>query len=116
MDAKSRFRLLVITVAVAGAALTGCGGATGGGSQPTVAKSKLQSLAKAELEAAAGKKAKSVECEDGIAGVVGATQRCVLTAKDGTRIGLTATVEGVDGDGDKANVNVDFKVDDKPMG
>lgn len=113
---KSRTRLLIATAAIAAAALTGCGGAEQVDSPPTVAKTRLQSLAKAELEAAAGKKAKSVECEDGIAGVVGTTQRCVLTAKDGTKIGLTATVKGVEGDGKDANVNVDFKVDDKPIG
>ncbi|WP_445277971.1 DUF4333 domain-containing protein [Streptomyces sp. DSM 41033] len=49
-------------------------------------------------------------CEDGIVGKVGATQRCVLTAKDGTKYGVTATVKTVESD----NVNIDFKVDDKP--
>lgn len=115
-DVKSRLRLVIIAAAAVGAVLSGCSGEVHVGSQPTVAKSKLQSLAKSKLEAAAGQKAKSVECEGGIAGEVGATQRCVLTAKDGTKIGLTATVKGVDGEGENGNVNIDFKVDDKPMG
>lgn len=115
-NVKSEVRLLVACVAVAGAVLSGCGGPAQIGSQPTVAKAKLQTLAKQKLEAAAGKKAKSVDCENGIVGKLGATQRCVLTAKDGSKIGVTATVKAVDGTGTGARVNVDFKVDDKPLG
>jgi hypothetical protein len=53
-----------------------------------------------------------VECDGDIEGTVGATQRCVLTAMDGTTIGVTATVLAVKGD----DVNNDFKADDHPMG
>jgi predicted thioesterase len=42
---------------------------------------------------------------------VGATQRCTLTALDGTTIGVTATVTAVNGD----DVSFDFKVDDEPQ-
>ncbi|MDF3336130.1 DUF4333 domain-containing protein [Mycolicibacterium septicum] len=109
-DVKAKLRVFVGAVMVGGVVLTGCGGGGSTGTQPTVAKTKLQALAKEKLEAAAKRKAKSVTCEDGIVGKVGATQRCVLTAKDGTKYGVTATVKTVESD----NVNIDFKVDDKP--
>ncbi|CRZ14557.1 DUF4333 domain-containing protein [Mycolicibacterium neworleansense] len=107
---KVKLRVLVAAVMLGGAVLTGCGGGGSAGSPPTVAKAKLQTLAKEKLEAAAKRKAKSVTCENGIPGRVGATQHCVLTAKDGTKYGVTATVKAVESD----NVNIDFKVDDKP--
>lgn len=109
-DVKAKLQVLVATAAVAGVALTGCGGGETAGAPPTVAKSKLQALAKDKLEAAAKRKAKSVTCDDGIVGKVGQTQHCVLTAKDGSKYGVTATVRAVE----SGNVNVDFKVDDKP--
>jgi Domain of unknown function (DUF4333) len=109
-DVKSKLHVLVAAAVVGGAVLTGCGGTEPVAPQPTVAKVKLQTLAKEKLEAAAKRKAKSVTCDDGIVGKVGATQHCVLTAKDGTKYGVTATVRAVESD----NVNIDFKVDDKP--
>jgi len=113
-DVRSRVGL-VVAGTVAALLLGACGGEPAGGSQPTVAKAKLQTLAKEKLEAAAKRKAKSVICEDGIVGEVGATQRCVLTAKDGTKIGVTARVDGIEGRGADARVSIDFKVDDKPI-
>lgn len=110
-DVKSKLRGLIAALAVGGMALTGCGGTEPAVAPPTVAKTKLQTMAKSKLETAAKRKAKSVTCDDGIVGEVGATQRCVLTAKDGTRYGVTATVRAVESD----NVKIDFKVDDKPM-
>ncbi|OBB13915.1 hypothetical protein A5761_18165 [Mycolicibacterium setense] len=109
-DVKAKLRVLVAAAMVGGAVLTGCGDGGSAGTQPTVAKAKLQTLAKEKLEAAAKRKAKSVTCEDGIVGKVGATQHCVLTAKDGSKYGVTATVQAVESD----NVKIDFKVDDKP--
>ncbi|MGV0812609.1 DUF4333 domain-containing protein [Mycolicibacterium boenickei] len=108
---KAKLHVLVAAAMLGGAVLTGCGGGEPAGPQPTVAKAKLQTLAKDKLEAAAKRKAKSVTCDDGIAGKVGETQHCVLTAKDGTKYGVTATVAAVE----SGNVKVDFKVDDKPM-
>ncbi|MGV0742668.1 DUF4333 domain-containing protein [Mycolicibacterium sp. XJ870] len=115
-DTKSRLRVLIVGAAVVGTLLTGCGGASDVGSHQVVAKAKLQAMVKEELQAAAGRKVKKVECQDDIAGEVGATQRCELTANDGSRIGLTATVKAVEGEGRDANVNIDVKVDDKPVG
>ncbi|MEV0670170.1 DUF4333 domain-containing protein [Mycobacterium sp. NPDC050441] len=108
-DVKAKLRVLVAAAMVGGAVLAGCGGQSTG-TQPTVAKTKLQTMAKEKLEAAAKRKAKSVTCDDGIVGKVGATQHCVLTAKDGSKYGVTATVKNIESD----KVNIDFKVDDKP--
>jgi hypothetical protein len=78
----------------------------------TVDKDRLAALGKEKLEQAAGQEADGVECDGDIEGTVGATQRCVLTALDGTKIGVTATVLAVKGD----DVNINFKADDHPMG
>ncbi|OMC34339.1 hypothetical protein A5740_00840 [Mycobacterium sp. GA-1841] len=109
-DVKATLRGVAAAMVVGGVLLTGCGGGESASPAPTVAKTKLQAMAKEKLEAAAKRKAKSVTCDDGIVGRVGATQHCVLTAKDGTKYGVTATVREVRSD----NVNIDFKVDDKP--
>jgi hypothetical protein len=77
----------------------------------TVDKDQLAAKAKEKLEQAAGQESKGVECDGDIEGTVGATQRCVLTAMDGTRIGVTATVTAVKGE----TVSIDFKADDHPM-
>ena len=100
---------LIAGVAVAAALLGGC---SASGSELTVSKADLESTAKEKLEAAAGQKSQGVECEGGVAGKVGATQRCVLTAEDGSTIGVTATVGSVEG----TTVNVNFKADDAPSG
>ena len=109
-DVNAKMRVLVVAAMVGAAVLTGCGGGESTATQPTVAKTKLQAMAKDKLEAAAKRKAKSVTCDDGIIGKVGTTQRCVLTAKDGSKYGVTATVKAVE----SGKVMVDFKVDDKP--
>lgn len=111
MDVKSKLHVYVVGAVLGAAMLTGCSANVEVGTPPTVAKTKLQSLAKEKMESAAGQKVKSVECEDGIEAKVGATQRCVLTAKDGSKIGLTATVKSVDG----GIPNINFKGDDKPL-
>lgn len=108
---NSTLRRLVVGGAVAGVLLTGCSGHAESGSQPELSKAQLQSEAKEKLEAAAKRKAKSVTCDDGIAGKVGATQHCVLTATNGTKYGVTATVKAVK----NGALNIDYKVDDKPM-
>lgn len=77
----------------------------------TVDKDQLAAKAKEKLEQAAGQESKGVECDGDIEGTVGATQRCVLTAMDGTMIGVTATVTAVKGE----TVSIDFKADDHPM-
>ena len=81
------------------------GSATDGGQGPPCV------AAKDKLEEAAGQESAGAECDGGVPAKVGATQRCVLTALDGTTIGVTATVTSVKGD----DVSVDFKADDEPQ-
>lgn len=98
-----------VAAAVGAVLLAGCGSEPD--PAPTVSKEQLQTIAKDKLETAAGAQARSVECEDGVAGKVGALQRCVLTAGDGSRIGVTATVTKVEGE----NVSFDVVADDAPL-
>ncbi len=102
----------MVGVALATVFSAGCSGQVEVGTERSMSKEQLQSFAKEKLEAAAGTKARSVECEGGVPAKVGATQRCILTAIDGTRIGVTATVSNVEGE----DVRVNVKVDDQPMG
>jgi hypothetical protein len=101
-----------ITVAVVAAGtlaaglLTGCATAAQVGGTATVSKTKLQSMAKEKLEAAAHAKARSVACEGGIESKMGATQRCVLTDSKGTKWSVTATVTAVKDDN---NTHIDFR-------
>jgi hypothetical protein len=77
-----------------------------------VDKDRLAASAKEKLEQAAGQEPEAVECDGDIEGPVASRQGCVLTATDGTTIGVTATVTAVKGD----DVSIDFKADDHPMG
>ena len=103
-----------LVIALAGAAmvvaaLSGCSFEASVGKY--VSKDELAKVAKVKMEEAVGQTAKSVVCDDDLEGKVGATQRCVLTANDGSRVGLTTTVTSVEG----ANVKFDVVADDKPM-
>ncbi|WP_396916664.1 DUF4333 domain-containing protein [Mycolicibacterium sp.] len=91
--------------------LAGCGGAAKVDNATVVSKTDLQKQAKEKLQAAAKKKAKSVVCEDGIEGTVGATQKCVLTSTDGKKWAVTATVTAVK-DG---KATIDFKTAKDPI-
>ncbi len=73
-------------------------------------RDQLAAVAKAQLEAAVGQPADSLVCDGDLRAELGATQRCVLTAGD-IRLGVTATVVGVDGD----TVQIDVQVDNRPM-
>lgn len=101
-----------IAAAVAAAALlAGCSGTAQEQPPTVVSKTDLQKQAKANLQTEAKKKAKSVVCEDGIEGTVGATQKCVLTGSDGRKWAVTATVTAVE-DG---IASIDFKVAKDPI-
>ena len=120
----SRMAMSVAGLAVVTALFAGCSGkvevgrVTQSGTSTTtteqavtVDKDQLAAKAKEKLEQAAGQESKGVECDGDNEGTVGATQRCVLTAMDGTTIGVTATVTAVKGE----TVSIDFKADDHPM-
>jgi hypothetical protein len=106
----ARTTSLVAGLAVAVAVLGGCSGSASVGGL-SVDKDRLASLAKQKLEEAAGQEAQGVVCDGDVPAKVGETQRCTLTATDGTTIGVTATVTAVNGD----DVSFDFKADDEPQ-
>jgi hypothetical protein len=107
---KARRASFIAGLAVAVTVLGGCSGSVSVGGL-TVDKDRLASLAKEKLEEAAGQESQGVVCDGDVPAKVGATQRCTLTALDGTTIGVTATVTAVNGD----DVEFNFKADDEPQ-
>lgn len=93
--------------------LTGCGVSVGNGSDdvPTLGTDDLEQEVATQLEAEVGTAPKAVTCDDPLPAEVDAQVRCVLTAPDDTRIGMTVTTTAVDGD----NVRFGIRVDQEPM-
>jgi hypothetical protein len=76
----------------------------------TIPKDDVAKQISDQLTQQVGHKPDSVTCPDNLKATVGATLRCQLT--DGTtKLGVTATVTGVQG----GNVKYDIKVDDQPQ-
>ncbi|MGV9797643.1 DUF4333 domain-containing protein [Mycobacterium sp. NPDC003449] len=101
-------KVLAAAILVAAGLLGAC---SSGADEPGgVAKDKLASEVKTQLEAQVGSKADSVTCDGNLEAKVGATQKCELTA-EGAKLGVTVKATAVDGD----NVKFDAKVDDEPM-
>lgn len=76
----------------------------------TVQRAALEKEISSELAAQVGRTPDSVTCPaQGLAGTVGRTQRCTLSA-DGQTYGVTLTVTAAQG----ADVKFDIKVDDQP--
>ncbi len=71
---------------------------------------EIEQSAKTALAKKLGQTPKSIDCAHDVDAKVGASERCILTAATGTRIGLTATVKAVHGD----RVEFDFLVG-KPL-
>lgn len=80
------------------------------GGAPTVNKADVEKQVSDLLAAQVGERPKSVVCPGQLAGRVGATMRCTLTANNGQKYGLTVTVTTVQG----TTVNFNAKVDPKP--
>lgn len=80
------------------------------GSTPTVEQGALQQGVSSKLEQTVGQKPKRVDCPGPLEGKVGTTERCLLTAMDGTTLGLTVTVTSVSG----KTVNFAIAVDSTP--
>lgn len=80
------------------------------GSSPTVSQSDLEQQVSSKLEQTVGQKPKSVACPGALDGRVGTTERCILTAEDGTTFGLTVSVTSVSG----KTINFDIAVDATP--
>ncbi|WP_210579110.1 DUF4333 domain-containing protein [Streptomyces sp. GESEQ-4] len=99
--------LSAVTVA---ALLAGCSASVNvEKSEPKLSANKLAITVAEELAATTGQPKPDITCPEDLAGKVGNTTRCTLTADDGSTLGVTVTVSSVDGD----KINFDIKADDK---
>jgi len=101
---RARFLIRVVAAITAVLLTGGCGGTD-------VAKGQLEEQLKTRLTNQAGQGPDLIECPGDLEAKVGATQRCVLTAKE-IKVGVNVSVTAVDG----AEVQYDVEVDDKPLG
>lgn len=84
---------------------------TAGCTQNALGQEAVEQEISDRLEQEVGVAPQRVECPGDLEAEVGTTMRCTLTAPDGSQIGLTVTVTGVDGD----TAQFDIQVDDQPI-
>ena len=77
-----------------------------------ISKEKLAGSVKSQLAKTVGQEPKSVTCAKELEAKVGAKVRCILTADDGSKIGLTVTTTKVKG----TDVGFHIEVDQHVMG
>lgn len=80
-----------LTAAAAAALLVGCS------SQAELSKDEVANTVAEKLAAQTGQPKPDVTCPDDLAGKVGTSLRCKLTATDGTSFGVTVKVTSVEG-------------------
>ncbi|NGO77016.1 DUF4333 domain-containing protein [Streptomyces sp. YC504] len=98
--------LLTATAAVI--ALAGCSVSVEAGSAaPELSAQKLAALVADKLAATTGQPKPAVACPEDLAGKVGTTTRCQLTASDGSSLGVAVRVTSVDGDQIKFDIKAD---------
>ncbi|MFE1311527.1 DUF4333 domain-containing protein [Streptomyces sp. NPDC058755] len=78
-------------------------------SAPKLSADKLATTVSEKLAAQTGQPKPKITCPEDLAGKVGTTTRCTLTANDGSTLGVTVTVTSVKDD----QINFDIKADDK---
>ncbi|MEU1013912.1 DUF4333 domain-containing protein [Streptomyces sp. NPDC088810] len=90
--------------------LIGCSGSvTVEKSKPTLSADELATTVSEKLAARTGRPKPHITCPEDLAGKVGTTTRCTLTADDGSTLGVTVTVSSVEG----KQINFGIKADDK---
>ncbi|WP_244189314.1 DUF4333 domain-containing protein [Streptomyces incarnatus] len=100
----------ILSAVAAGTLLTGCSGSVSvGKSEPKVSAGKLATTVSERLAAQTGRPKPHITCPEDLAGKVGSSTRCKLTADDGSTLGVTVTVTSVQG----SQINFDIKADDK---
>ncbi|WP_327190072.1 DUF4333 domain-containing protein [Streptomyces xinghaiensis] len=102
---------LLLSAVAAGALLTGCSASASvetGKSAPELSAEKLAATVAEKLAATTGQPEPRVDCPENLAGKVGTTTRCTLTADDGSTLGVSVKVTSVEGD----QINFDIKADD----
>ena len=102
--------LSTLATVATGALLVGCSSSVHvGDSEPTMSAEKVATLVSEKLASTTGQPKPDIVCPEDLAGKVGTTMRCKLTAKDGSTLGVTVTVSSVDGD----RINFDIEADAK---
>lgn len=91
-----------LAAAAAAALLVGCS------SEAKLSKDEVANSVAEKLAAQTGQPKPDVTCPEDLAGKVGTSLRCKLTATDGTSFGVTVKVTSVDG----STVKYDIKVDE----
>ncbi|MER5894993.1 MULTISPECIES: DUF4333 domain-containing protein [unclassified Streptomyces] len=98
-----------LSAAAAGVLLVGCSGSVSvGSSDPKLSSDKLADTVAEKLASTTGQPKPDITCPEDLAGKVGTTTRCTLTAKDGSTLGVSVKVTSVEGD----QINFDIKADD----
>ncbi|MFJ6510089.1 DUF4333 domain-containing protein [Streptomyces sp. NPDC091406] len=98
-----------LSAVAAGALLVGCSGSVSvGNSEPKLPADKLATTVSEKLAATTNQPEPDISCPEDLAGKVGTTTRCTLTAKDGSTLGVSVKVTSVEGD----QINFDIKADD----
>ncbi|MGI5048691.1 DUF4333 domain-containing protein [[Kitasatospora] papulosa] len=102
--------LSAVAVAVtAGVLLTGCSASVSvGKSDPKLSADELAATVSEKLARTTGQPEPDITCPEDLAGKVGTTTRCELTADDGSTLGVTVTVTSVDGE----RINFGIKADE----
>ncbi|MFJ3934951.1 DUF4333 domain-containing protein [Streptomyces parvus] len=98
-----------LSAVAAGALLVGCSGSVSvGNSEPKLSSDKLATTVSEKLAATTNQPKPDITCPEDLAGKVGATTRCTLTAKDGSTLGVSVKVTSVEGD----KIDFGIKADD----
>jgi hypothetical protein len=101
----------ILSAVAAAALLVGCSASAGvEKSTPKLSADKLSDTVAEKLAATTGQAKPNITCPDDLEGKVDTTTRCKLTADDGSTLGVTVTVTGVDGN----KINFDVKADNTP--
>ncbi|MFJ2670372.1 DUF4333 domain-containing protein [Streptomyces sp. NPDC087525] len=99
----------ILSAVAAGALLVGCSASVEvGSSTPKMSTDKLATTVAEKLAATTGQPKPDITCPADLAGKVGTTTRCTLTADDGSTLGVTVKVTSVEGD----QINFDIKADE----
>lgn len=98
-----------LSAAAAGVLLVGCSGSiTIGNSVPKLSSDKLATTVAEKLAETTGQPKPDITCPEDLAGKVGTTTRCTLTAGDGSTLGVTVTVTSVEDE----KINFDIEADE----
>ncbi|MFF0567317.1 DUF4333 domain-containing protein [Streptomyces sp. NPDC004041] len=108
-SARSTAAIRSLSAVAAGALLVGCSGSVSvGNSDPKLSSDKLATTVSEKLAATTNQPEPDITCPEDLAGKVGTTTRCTLTANDGSTLGVSVKVTSVEGD----QINFDIKADD----